>query len=103
MCQGVKREPAGSSVVSMGRKGGLREAGGGQLGHNRCKSGLKSQAVEGSQKGFGERTDTGQRLPCRTAGSEGRGENGASGNGLGERMRKGLKWDHEEGEQGRSV
>lgn len=83
MCQGVKREPAGSSVVSMGRKGSLREAGGGQLGHNGHKS-VKSQAVGGSQKGFGERTDTGQRLPCRTAGSAGRGENGASGNGFGE-------------------
>lgn len=39
---GVKRQPVGSSMASMGRKGRLKEAGGGQLGYNGGKSGLKS-------------------------------------------------------------
>lgn len=101
MCQGVKREPLGSSMASMGRKGSLREAGGGQLGYNGHKSGLKSQAVGGHRRALG----SGQTLDrgC-SAGQLAVGGGGEWGTWqwFG-RVSKGLMWGREEGAQGLSV
>ena len=86
----------------MGRKGSLREAGGGQLGHNGHKSGFKSQAVGGVTEGLlgVDRHWTEAALQdgwqCGERGEWGKWQ-------WFQRMRKGLKRGHEEGEQGRSV
>lgn len=98
MCQGVKREPLGSSMASMGRKGSLREAGGGQLGHKGTRVGSSHRLWGVTDRLWGaDRHWTEAAL--QDSWQWGVGGEWGKWQWFG-RVKKGLMWGHEEGAQG---